>query len=198
MLLKKFLSKTDNDAREVRFMRMLVFWLGVVMLMQTVALFSLAGSEKTILVPPDINRTFWVGSSTASSEYLEQMAYWYAGLALTITPGSADYQDGLFLKYAAPESAGQLQADMGARADFLKKNNTSTQFSVRNIKVDKDNLRVALAGTLDTWVSDKKAGERMATYMIGFKFINGKLYVSKFKETGDQDPFGDNADTTVK
>jgi conjugal transfer pilus assembly protein TraE len=191
MFLKKYLSKAENDNREVFFMRALVFCLGAIMLIQTAVMYSMIGTERTILVPPEINRTFWVGSNTASSEYLEQMAYWYAGLALTITPQSADYQDDLFLKYAAPASSGQLQADMGARADFLKKNNTSTQFSVRSIKVDKDNLRVALSGTLDTWTSDKKAGERTATYMVGFKFINGKLYVSNFKETSDQDPFGD-------
>lgn len=192
------MAKSDNDAREIRFWRMLVIWQGVITLGLVGAVFSMVGQEKTILVPPDINRSFWVGSATASSEYLEQMAYWYAGLALTITPQSADYQNDLFLKFAAPQSIGQLQADMGARADFLKKNNASTQFSVRNIKVDKDNLRVALSGTLDTWVSDKKAGERNVTYMIGFQFINGKLYVSKFKETNDQDPFGDNNNPAVK
>lgn len=190
MLFGKFKNKAHNDARELRFMRTLALWAGVIILLQMMAIFRLAGTEKTILVPPNINRSFWVGSDTASSEYLEQMAYWYAGLALSITPTSADYQNSLFLKYAAPDQAGKLQADMGARADFLKKNNAATQFSVRNIKVDTDNLKVALSGTLDTWVSDKKAGERNATYMVGFKFINGKLYVSDFKETSDQDPFG--------
>lgn len=195
MFLKKYLSKAENDNREVLFMRALVVCLGAIMLLQTAVMFSMIGNEKTILVPPEINRTFWVSGNAASSEYLEQMAYWYAGLALTITPSSADYQDNLFLKYAAPSSAGQLQADIGAQTDFLKKNNISTQFSVRSTKVDKDNLRVALTGNLDTWTSDKKAGERTVTYMIGFKFINGKLYVSNFKETSDQDPFGDSATT---
>lgn len=190
MLFNKYTSKSENDSREVRFMRMLVIGMTVAILFQTWAIMKLAGTEKTVVVPPNIQRSFWVGNDTASNEYLEEMAYWYAGLALSITPSSADYQNALFLKYASPDQAGKLQADMGARADFLRKNNASTQFSVRSVKVDAENLKVALSGMLDTWVSDKKAGERNATYMIGFKFINGKLYVSDFKETSDQDPFG--------
>jgi hypothetical protein len=46
-------------------------------------------------------------------DYLQEMAYWYAGLALNITPHVADYQKNLFLKYAAPSrvrpSAGRVR-----------------------------------------------------------------------------------------
>lgn len=190
MLFKKYLSEWDNANLEIRFMRLLVAGLTVVVLIEAGAMWRLAGAEKTVLVPPEINRSFWVSGNAVSKEYLEEMAYWYAGLALNITPAVSDYQNSLFLKYAAPSEYGRLQAEMGARAEFLKKNNTSTQFSVRNITTDDQNLRVALSGTLYTWVSDKKAGERNATYMVGFKFMNGKLYVSEFKETSDQHPFG--------
>ena len=190
MFFDKYVAKTDNANREVIFMRVLVAWLGAIVLIQTVVTYSLIGTEKIILVPPEINRSFWVNSNSASSEYLEDMAYWYLGLALNISPSSASYQNERFLKYAAPASSGQLQADMGARADYLKKNSTATQFAVRTVKTDTDNLCVSFAGTLATWVSDKKAGDRAANYVICFKFINGKLYVSNFKETTEQDPFG--------
>lgn len=191
MLFGKYISEQDNLRREVRFLRWLVVWMGAIVLVQTILAMRLVGSEKTVLVPPTINKSFWVSSQAVSKEYLEEMAYWYAGLALNITPSVSDYQNELFLKYAAPSEHGRLQAEMGARAEFLKKNSTSTQFAVREILVDEKNMRVALSGTLHTWVSDKKAGERNAVFMVGFKYMNGKLYVSDFKETSDQDRFGD-------
>jgi conjugal transfer pilus assembly protein TraE len=191
MLFKKYLSERDNANQEIRFMRLLVAGLTVVVLVEAGAMLRLAGSEKTVLVPPEINRSFWVSENAVSKEYLEEMAYWYAGLALNVTPIASDYQNNLFLKFAVPSEYGRLQAEMGARAEFLKKNDTATQFTVRNITTDDKNLRVALSGTLYTWTSDKKAGERNATYMLGFKFMNGKLYVSDFKETSDQHPFGE-------
>lgn len=174
-------------------MRLLVAGLTVVVLIEAGAMLRLAGAEKTVLVPPEINRSFWVSENAVSKEYLEEMAYWYAGLALNITPAVSDYQNSLFLKYAAPSEYGRLQAEMGARAEFLKKNNTATQFSVRNVTTNEKDLKVALSGTLVTWTSDKKAGERNATYLVGFKFMNGRLYVSDFKETSDQNPFGNPA-----
>ncbi|WP_126448281.1 type IV conjugative transfer system protein TraE [Sulfuricystis multivorans] len=193
MLFKKYLSEQDNANREIRFMRLLVAMLTVAVLIEAGTMSRLAGAEKTILVPPEINRSFWVSGNAVSKEYLEEMAYWYAGLALNITPTVSNYQNSLFLKYAAPSEYGRLQAEMGARAEFLKKNNAATQFIVRNITTDDKNLRVALSGMLVTWTSDKKAGERTATYMVGFKFMNGKLYVSDFKETSDKNPFGNPA-----
>jgi len=193
MLFKKYLSERDNANQEIRFMRLLVAGLTVVVLIEAGAMLRLAGAEKTVLVPPEINRSFWVSGNAVSKEYLEEMAYWYAGLALNITPAVSDYQNSLFLKYAAPSEYGRLQAEMGARAEFLKKNNTATQFSVRNVTTDEKDLKVALSGTLVTWTSDKKAGERNATYLVGFKFMNGRLYVSDFKETSDQNPFGNPA-----
>lgn len=193
MLFKKYLSEWDNANLEIRFMRLLVAGLTVVVLIEAAAMWRLVGAEKTVLVPPEINRSFWVSGNAVSKEYLEEMAYWYAGLALNITPAVSDYQNSLFLKYAAPSEYGRLQAEMGARAEFLKKNNAATQFSVRNITTNEKDLKVALSGVLVTWVSDKKVGERNATYLVGFKFMNGRLYVSDFKETSNQNPFGNPA-----
>jgi len=189
MLFRNYLSDQANASQEIRFMRILLAGLVMVILVGAIVVLRLIGNEKTVLTPPDIKRTYWVSGDAVSKEYLEDMAYWYAGLALNITPAVSSYQNGLFLKYAAPSEFGRLQMEMGARAEFLKKNNTATQFSVRNITPDERALRVALSGVLFTWASDKKAGERQATYVIGFKNMNGKLYVSEFKETSEQNPF---------
>ncbi|MGK0674598.1 MAG: TraE/TraK family type IV conjugative transfer system protein [Halothiobacillaceae bacterium] len=75
----------------------------------------LIGSERVVLLPPEINRTMWVSGSQASKEYLEEMGFWYAGLALNITPATSEYQNSLFLKFAAPSEYGRLQAEMGAQ-----------------------------------------------------------------------------------
>lgn len=193
MLFKKYLSERDNATLEIRFLRLVVAGLVVAIIGESILAAKFVRPEKTIIVPPEINKSFWVSGDTFSREYLEEMAYWYAGLALNITPVVSDYQMELFLKFAHPADYGRLQGEMGARANFLKKNNTATLFSVRTITTDEKNLRVALSGTLYTYTADKKAGERNTTFMVGFKRMNGRLYVSEFKETSDQNPFGDAA-----
>jgi conjugal transfer pilus assembly protein TraE len=190
MRFSKFTADRDNQRNEILFMRIALAGLVLALLANAGASFTVAGSERTILVPPDIHQSFWVSGQKVSGEYLQEMAYWYAGLALNITPHVADYQKNQFLKYAAPSEYGRLQAEFGARAEFIRKNNASTQFSTQAITLDEPAMKVALAGVLQTWVSDKKAGEKQVTYVVGFRYLNGRLHVSEFKETSDQDPFG--------
>ncbi|MBX3630302.1 MAG: type IV conjugative transfer system protein TraE [Nitrosomonas sp.] len=193
MLFKQYQSERDNANSEIRFMRLLVVFLVIVCVVEGILIQKLIDSEKITLVPPEIKQSFWVSRSAVSSEYLEEMAYWYTGLALNVTPLGVDYQNELFLKYGNPAEYGRLQTEMHSRAAFLKRNGASSQFAVNNITPDNINLRVALSGTLYTWVSDKKAGERNATFMIAFKYMNGRLYVSDFKETSHENIFGDPA-----
>jgi len=190
MKFSRFTADRDNQRNEIYFMRIAVGGLVLALLANAGAALTVAGSERTILVPPDIHTSFWVSGQKVSTEYLQEMAYWYAGLALNITPHVADYQKNQFLKYAAPSEYGRLQAEFGARADFIRKNNASTQFSTQAMTVDENAMKVALSGVLQTWVSDKKAAEMQTAYVVGFRYLNGRLHVSEFKESSDQDPFG--------
>ncbi|AJP48000.1 hypothetical protein PG1C_05075 [Rugosibacter aromaticivorans] len=190
MKFSKFTAERDNQRAEILFMRIAVGGLVLALLANAGASLSVAGSERTILVPPEVHQTFWVSGQKVSTEYLQEMAYWYSGLALNVTPHVADYQKNLFLKYAAPSEYGRLQAEFGARTEFIRKNNASTQFSPQSVTPDEAAMKVALTGVLLTWVGDKKASEKQTTYVVGFRYLNGRLHVSEFKETSDQDPFG--------
>jgi conjugal transfer pilus assembly protein TraE len=190
MKFSKFTAERDNQRAEILFMRIAVGGLVLALLANAGASLSVAGSERTILIPPEVHKTFWVSDQKVSTEYLQEMAYWYAGLALNVTPHVAEYQKNLFLKYAAPSEYGRLQAEFGARTEFIRKNNASTQFSPQSVTPDEAAMKVALTGVLLTWVGDKKASEKQTTYVVGFRYLNGRLHVSEFKETSDQDPFG--------
>ena len=190
MQFRIFTAERDNQRAEIIFMRLAVGGLALALLANAAALLSVAGSERTVLIPPEVHKTFWVSGRKVSADYLQEMAYWYAGLALNITPQVADYQKNLFLKYAAPAEYGRLQAEFGARSDFLRKHNASTQFSAQTVLPDESAMKVALSGVLMTWVGDKKAAEKQTTWLVGFRYLNGRLHVSEFRETSDQDPLG--------
>jgi len=189
MNFKKFISAEDNAKYEIRFLRLAVAGLTILAIAEAGVTLKLAGSEKTIIVPPEINRTFWVSGKKVSADYLEEMAYWYSGLALNVNAATSDYQQTLFLKFAAPSEYGRLQGETKARGDYIKKNSVATQFTVSGMTSDPEALKSALTGTLTTFVADRKISERRVVYMVGFKYMNGRLYVSDFKETSEQTPF---------
>lgn len=191
MFFKKYINEKDNAAQEISFLRIAATGLILANIVQAAANIFISGDARTVITPPSIKQGFWVTNKSVSREYLEEMAYWYAGLALNVTPAGIAYQNELFLKYAAPSEYGRLQQEMLSRSEFIKKNQTSSQFAVEDISVDEKRMRVALAGKLTTWVAEKRAGMRNTTFMIGFHYINGKLYISDFRETSRKDAFGD-------
>jgi conjugal transfer pilus assembly protein TraE len=115
--------------------------------------------ERVVLVPPTINKTFWVESERVSAEYLQQMAYFLMQLTLDVTPHSVDHQASVLMQYAAPASYGELRTAMAATADRLKRDGASTVFSARDLVVDEATQRVGVRGQLTTYVSDRRVSE---------------------------------------
>lgn len=190
MLSSKYVSASSNKSGEITFLRVTVAFLLLIIMLEAGVLVKTLGMEKTVIVPPDIHRSFWVSGNEVSKSYLEQMAYWYAGLALNVTPAIGEYQKGLFLKYATPADAGRLESEMGARLAFLSRNSAATQFTAQSLNGDEKAMKVAITGNLITYVGDKKAGEKHTVYLVGFRYLNGRLHVSEFRETSEQDQFG--------
>lgn len=143
-----------------------------------------------MVVPPSIQKSFWVNSEGVSKSYLEQMAYWYAGLVLTVSPRTGNYQKDLFLHYATPSESTRLNAEMTARLEFMEKNNTATMFTIQTLSTDEKLMKVAVTGDLETFVGDKRIGIKHSIYVVGFKYINERLFVNEFKETNEKDIYG--------
>ena len=134
MKFSKFTAERDNQRNEILFMRIALAGLVLALLANAGASLTVAGSERTILVPPEIHQSFWVSGQKVSVEYLKEMAYWYAGLALNITPHVADFQK----EYGRLPS---LYASQGFDAALL------IDGAVRDVKGrldDKEALRKAL------------------------------------------------------
>ena len=193
MISKKYISTSSNKSSEITFLRLAVGVLLLIILVEGMVLQKTLGMEKTVIVPPQIEKSFWVSGTEVSKSYLEQMAYWYAGLALNVTPSTGEYQKQQFLHYATPADTGRLAAEMAVRLDFLNKNNTATLFTAQTLNTDEKLMKVAIVGQLDTFVGDKRASARRTAFVVGFKYLNGRLYVSEFKETNEQDMFGTGA-----
>ena len=148
----------------------------------------LSGRERVVLVPPTINKTFWVDAERVSAEYLQQMAYFLLQLTLNVTPQSVDHQASVLLQYAAPGSFGELRAAMAATADRLKRDGASTLFSTRDLVVDEATQRVGVRGELTTFVSDRRVSEVSKAYAIELQYAGGRVFLKAFRETNPNDP----------
>ncbi len=144
--------------------------------------------EKTIVVPPAFEKAFWVHGDEVSPDYLEQMAVFFASLALTYNPENIGHQASLFLRYADPQSYGALAAQLEGDAARVARNRLASVFYPQEIRLK--GQQVALTGQLTTLVGNKQTAQRQATFLIAFAYRGGGFFVSQFAEVEDfADPF---------
>lgn len=149
---------------------------------------SLVDRERVIVVPPQIQKSFWVESGRASPEYLEQMGYFLLQLTLNVTPQSVDHQSRVLLGYAAPAVHGELKTTLANAAERLKRDGASTVFSARDLSVDARAMRVGVRGQLTTFISDRRVSDVPKGYVIELQWTNGRITLKSFRETDPHDP----------
>jgi len=142
--------------------------------------------ETVIIMPPEITQSFWIEKGRASSEYLEEMAQYFAYLILDVNPTSAAYQREILLKYALPESYGSLKRQLIEDEEKLVKENASTSFKPVEIKVSPSGYTVALSGDLISYVGDKKVSENRTNFIMKLSFKSGRLYIVSFQKLGEK------------
>jgi conjugal transfer pilus assembly protein TraE len=139
-------------------------------------------THREILVPPEINKTFWVEDKKASSSYLEQMGLFIIRNALDVTPAMYEYQIRQILRYSSPAAYGQLEKQLLAQGKRLTRDNISTFFSITGVGVFEETQTVRFTGQLRTMLADKTVSDTPKVYDVSFGMNNGRVYLLAIKE----------------
>ena len=147
-----------------------------------VVILNLVGSVRTVVVPPSIDKTFWVTRDKASSEYLEQMGSFIAWLVLDVTPSSIDWKKELLLGYVEPEQYGALKTRQEVEAERLKRINASTVFAPQQLVPSEDAQSVVVRGRLRTLVNGVETANDLKAYLVEFGYSGARMHLKTFKE----------------
>jgi conjugal transfer pilus assembly protein TraE len=151
-------------------------------LLALVVVLNLLGSVRTIVVPPSINKSFWVTRDKASSEYLEQMGSFIAWLVLDVTPASVDWKKDILLGYVEPEQHGALKTRQELEAARLKRINASTFFMPQQLVPSEDAQSVVVRGRLRTLVNGLETANDLKAYLVEFSYAGARMHLKTFKE----------------
>lgn len=146
------------------------------------SVFCLVGKERVVIVPPIVNRDFWVATDTVSDSYLEQMAEFFAGLLLNVTPNSFATRGEHLLQHVAPNAYPTLKTQLVEQKIELERRAMSTTFHPSSFKVDRKKLLVELKGELKILVGKAPVESQIKTYRIQFSQHHGRLYIQQFSE----------------
>jgi len=146
------------------------------------SVFYLVGRERVVIVPPIVNRDFWVATDMVSDSYLEQMAEFFAGLLLNVTPNSFATRSEHLLQHVAPNAYPTLKTQLVEQKLELERRAMSTTFHPASFKVDRKKLLVELKGELKILVGRASVESQTKTYRIQFSQQHGRLYIQQFSE----------------
>ncbi len=155
---------------------------GTLSLLLGFSVFYLVGRERIVVVPPIVNRDFWVGTDTVSDSYLEQMSEFFSSLLLNVNPNSFKTRAEHLLQHVAPNAYPQLKMQLVERQLELERRAMSTAFYPLSFKVDRHKLLVELKGELKILVGNSAIESQIKTYHINFSQHQGRLYIQKFSE----------------
>ena len=179
-------AKLNSDLKEMRQrnrgLALAVGGLIFGLLIALVIIVNLIGMERTIIVPPTIEKTFWVTKDRVSKEYLEQMASFVAWLILDVTPGTVDWKKDILLNYVAPEQHGSLKSRQEVEAERLKRINASTFFLPQQLVANDQDQTVAVRGRLRTQVNGQETATDTKAYLAEFQYVGGRVHLKAFKE----------------
>lgn len=185
-------ERHGNDLRDLRRRnRALVIAVATLAAGHVVALvviLNLLGSVRTLVVPPSINKSFWVERDRVSSEYLEQMGSFIAWLILDVTPSSVDWKREILLGYVAPDQHGAIKTRQELEAARLKRINASTVFLPQQLVPSEDAQTVTVRGRLRTLVNGQETSNDVKAYLVEFAYAGGRMHIKAFKEVANGTP----------
>lgn len=186
-------AKHQNDLRFQRKANRTIALIAIVSvlcnLLSLVVIFNTIGMDRTVIVPPSIDRSFWVSKDKASREYLEQMAAYVAWLMLDVTPSTVDWKRNALLDWVSPADHAAMKTLMDLEADRLRKTNASTSFLIQQLTADEKEQSVKVTGRLRRQINGTDVGEpQLRTYLAQFNFSGGRVHIQTFKEFENAQP----------
>lgn len=143
---------------------------------------SLLGTVRTVVVPPSLNKSFWVTNDRASSDYLEQMGGFIAWLVLDVTPSTIDWKKDILLGYVDPAQHGTLKLRQEVEAERLKRINAATAFAPQQLVSSEAAQTLLVRGRLRTLVNGFETSNELKAYRIAFKHAGARMHVVAFRE----------------
>ena len=187
----------DNLIRDVeaktglgRVMQIFMACLMIAVILLAAAILTMDRTVRTIFVPPEITKSFWVDGRKLSPEYLEQMGEWVVYLFATVTPSSVDYKAQQIHKYVHPSVHGDLAMRFKAGAARIKRENLSRFFMPNEVRFSETAQAIAFIGMSESWIADKRLPQSgLKAYLVVFDWDGSNTTIKELRETDPKNPF---------
>ena len=190
MIVEKLIADVEARAGVTKAFQMILAASLATNVFMAGAFLTMDRTVRTVLVPPEVTKTFWVDGRSIGPEYLEQMGSWVVSQYATVSPSTIDYQNATLLKYVHPSVHGELSVRFKMGANRLKAENMSKIFMPREVRVSEKGQGVAFIGNQVTFIADKRVpADELKAYLVMFDYDGSRVYIKEMRETSPTRPF---------
>lgn len=136
--------------------------------------------DRIIIVPPEVNKEFWVESKRVSPEYLEQMGIFFATLGGNLSPSNAAYNVKFLSNYIPTDVYSDIKTELASQAQYIVKNNITQAFFPSAVKVIEEENRVLIEGSVIRNIGTTRVSNEKMVFNIKFKAKDFKLFIEEF------------------
>lgn len=150
-------------------------------------------TERIVVVPPVIEKEFWVDSQAISATYLEQFGLFLGGLLLNKSSHSADLQRVVLCRHTEPSYLAILKQKLVEEEEKLKKQNASYVFYLNNVFVNPDLLTVTLLGDRQFFIAGQQTSSENCGYTLQFTYKGARLLLNGISQEKEMTLLGVNS-----
>jgi type IV conjugative transfer system protein TraE len=149
-------------------------------------IFHLVDRERIIISPPVVHSSFWIDHDEVSPAYLSEMSSFFVQLKLTKTPSNAEFQRETLLRYTDPSFYGAFKNELVAEDEHMTNAHINLVFYPVNMVVDIKKLTASVTGDLQSTVGASALAPVRISYLISYRYDQGRLLLTSFKEEKKQ------------
>lgn len=173
----------------LRFQRNILSILAILLTLSvvTLSLLLLSKRERVVIVPPTVEKSFWVDQRGVSATYLEQYGYFLAQLMLCKSSNSASSQRDVLLRHTDPSFLPILRRKLLEEENRLKRQSASYVYYPTSVVANRERNEVVIEGDRLFYVSDKRVSSQPESYLLRFRYTGSRLLLTEIAAMGEGD-----------
>lgn len=176
----KYFKHLNMVSAEKKFFMFITFALALVVIVQSYLLMDLSGKSRTIVLPPQVSKEFWVTDKQLSETYFEQVSYFIADRVLSVSPETAPFVYPSLMPFFGTDAKelSVIENKLKEQADFVKRENLYQIFYPIKMEADYRKKELRVRGNLRKYVGQLFVQEiKDADIRIQYDIVSGKFII---------------------
>jgi len=184
MKLDLYLQKSSNLYAENRLLKFVVVALTIGIIWSMVSANRALKYQRTIILPPQVDSRIEITGTTINDDYIKMYVRYIMSLMLDYQPAIVENSFNDLLNLADPSFFAALKMQLHKIGESVTKLQVSSVFYLHNITIDQEARKINIKGLRKQYTHTSLIENGEKEYVIEYRILNGRFYVSDLQEVG--------------